>query len=124
MRRLLLICLTLGIALSPSAASAEHRSAFGIVMQRCIMLENASHTQISGVNVVYYNSHQTPATEVDFLVHYRGRAYTMTDTGSFTYLAQINHTLTGALAGQVWQGADPELCIPGRVVFATGRVLQ
>jgi hypothetical protein len=124
MQRLIVIGLTLAMALSPSAASAHFRSAFGIHMQRCILLENASHTQISGVNVVYYNTHQTPVTEVDFLLHYRGGTYTLTDRGSFTNLAQINHTLTDPPTGGVWQGAEPELCTPGRVVFATGTVLQ
>lgn len=124
MLRLVLAGLALGVLLIPSAASAKVESAFGIVVQRCILMENAGHNQTTGVNVVYYNSHETPVTEVDFLVKYRGTTYTLTDRGSFTHLAQINHTLTNALAGTVWQGETPELCIPGRVVFATGKVLQ
>ena len=124
MRPLTIIGLTLATMLAPSAASAKVASAFGIVLQRCEILENGNHTQISGVNVVYYNKHETPATEVDFFVRYHGKTYTLTDRGTFTHLAQINHTLVNALAGEVWQGADMELCIPARVVFATGRVLQ
>jgi hypothetical protein len=116
--------LTLVVLLAPQSASAKVRNAFGIVLQRCIVLENASHTQTDGVNVVYYNSHETPATEVDFLVKYHGTTYTLTDRGSFTHLAQINHNLNNALVGSVWQGAHPELCIPGRVQFANGKVLE
>jgi hypothetical protein len=124
MRRFMFIGLTLAVALAPSGASAKVASAFGIVVQRCAVIENGSHTQTSGVNVVYYNAHETPATEVDFLVRYHGSTYTLTDRGTFTHNAQINHNLTDALAGVVWQGHEPDLCIPGRVVFATGKVLE
>ncbi len=124
MRPLFIVGLTAAMLLAPCTASAKIASAFGIVVQRCILLENKDHTQTTGVNVVYYNTHETPATEVDFLVEYHGKHYTLTDRGSFTHNAQINHTLTDALTGVVWQGEDPELCIPGRVLFATGKVLQ
>jgi hypothetical protein len=124
MQRLFIVGLTVTALLAPCSASAKVASAFGIVVQRCVLNENKDHTQTTGVNVVYYNSHQTPATEVDFLVHYHGKAYTLTDRGSFTHNAQIDHNLSGSLAGVVWQGRDPELCIPGRVLFATGKVLQ
>lgn len=124
MRRLIFLGLTLVVFLTPCGASARMSSAFGIRMQRCMVLQNAAHTQVTGLNVVYYNSHQTPATEIDFVVRYHGTTHTLVDTGTFTHLAQINHTLTGSLAGTVWQGDDVEFCSPGRVVFATGRVLQ
>lgn len=65
----------------------------GIKVQRCAVVENANHTQTTGVNVVYYNAHQTPATEVDFFVSYHGTNYTLIDRGTFTHNAQINHTL-------------------------------
>jgi hypothetical protein len=120
----IVITLMLAVLLAPAGASAKTRSAFGIVLQRCVVNENSSRTRTNGVNVVYYNSHETPATEVDFLVKYHGSTYTLTDRGTFTHLAQINHNLTNALVGSVWQGADPELCIPGRVQFANGKVLQ
>jgi hypothetical protein len=116
--------LTLAVLLAPCSASAKVRPAFGIVLQRCIPLENAAHTQITGVNVVYYNALETPATEVDFFVKYHGKTYTLTDRGTFTHNAQINHTLTNALAGEVWQGAQLELCEPARVVFLNGKVLE
>jgi hypothetical protein len=88
------------------------------------VVENANHTQTTGVNVVYYNAHQTPATEIDFFVSYHGTNYTLIDRGTFTHNAQINHTLTNALAGVVWQGETPDLCTPSRVLFATGKALQ
>ena len=123
-RRLLITMLTLAVLLAPLSASAKFRSAFGIIVQRCTVVENANHTRTNGVNVVYYNAHETPATEIDFFVKYHGTAYTLTDRGSFTHLAQIDHTLTNALVGSVWQGAEPDLCVPGRVLFATGKVLE
>ncbi len=94
MRPLFIVGLTAAMLLAPCTASAKIASAFGIVVQRCIILENKDHTQTTGVNVVYYNSHETPATEVDFLVQYHGKSYTLTDRGSFTHNAQINHNLT------------------------------
>lgn len=124
MQRLVLIGLTLAALLAPCAVSAKVASAFGIRLQRCVVLENAAHTQVTGVNVVYYNTHQTPATEIDFFVQYHGTHYTLTDTGSFTHFAQIDHTLTGAIAGTVWQGDTPELCTPARVMFGNGKILQ
>lgn len=124
MRGLTFVGLTLALIVAPSGVSAKIASAFGIHVQSCVVNENGSHTQTNGVNVVYYNAHETPATEVDFLVRYHGGVYTLTDRGTFTHFAQINHNLSNALVGTVWQGQEPELCIPARVVFATGRVLQ
>jgi hypothetical protein len=124
MRRLVLIGLTLAVLLTPCGVSAKFASAFGITLQKCTVNENGSHTQTNGINVVYFNAHETPATEVDFYVRYRGTTYTLTDRGTFTHYAQINHNLTNALVGQVWQGPEPDLCMPARVLFATGKVLE
>ncbi len=123
-RRLVVVSLTLAALMMPCSVWAKTASAFGIKVQRCIVNENAGHTQTTGVNVVYFNAHQTPATEVDFYVRYYGTTYTLVDRGTFTYYAQINHNLTNALVGQVWQGAEPELCIPARVLFANGKILM
>lgn len=124
MRRILIITLSLAVLLAPHSASAKFRSALGIGLQRCTVNENASHTQTNGINVVYFNHHETPATEVDFFVRYRGATYTLTDRGTFTHFAQINHNLSNALVGEVWQGAEPELCVPARVLFANGKILE
>ncbi|HEY1882883.1 MAG TPA: hypothetical protein VGG51_07570 [Candidatus Cybelea sp.] len=124
MRRLAITGLTIAVLLLPCGASAKTVSAFGIKVQRCVVVENANHTQTTGVNVVYYNTHQTPATEVYFFVSYHGTNYTLVDRGTFTYDAQINHTLTNALSGVVWQGDKPDLCTPSRVLFATGKILE
>ncbi len=124
MRDFAFIGLALAVLLTPRSVSAKHASAFGVMLQRCLVTQNSSHTQTTGVNVVYFNAHETPATEVDFFVRYRGTTYTLIDRGTFTHYAQIDHTLTNALVGVVWQGAQPELCMPARVVFATGRVLE
>jgi hypothetical protein len=112
------------VLLTPCGASAKFASVFGITLQKCTVNENGSHTQTNGVNVVYFNAHETPATEVDFYVRYRGTTYTLTDSGTFTHYAQINHNLTNALVGQVWQGPKPDLCMPACVLFATGKVLE
>lgn len=114
----------LAALLVPGGALANHGSAFGIVVQRCTMNENAGHTEITGVNIVYFNAHETPATEVDFLVKYYGKTYTVSDRGTFTHFARIDHNFGDPLAGRVWQGAEPQVCIPARVAFATGKILQ
>jgi hypothetical protein len=125
MRRWLTVTgLLVAALLAPSGTSAKTASAFGIRLQQCFINETSDHTHTNGVSVVYFNAHQTPATEVDFLVRYHGQTYTLTDTGSFTHYAQISHTLSNALVGEVWQGATPALCIPARVVFANGKVLE
>ena len=124
MRHFVFIGLTLAALLAPCAVSAKVASAFGIKVQRCTVNENGGHTQTNGVNVVYYNAHETPATEVDFFVSYQGKTFTLIDRGTFTHYAQINHNLGNALVGEVWQGQDPGLCMPARVLFANGKVLQ
>jgi hypothetical protein len=124
MRRLAITGLTIAVLLLPCSASAKTVSAFGIKVQRCVVAENANHTQTTGVNVTYYNAHQTPATEVYFFVSYHGTNYTLIDRGTFTHNAQIAHTLTNTLAGVVWQGETPDLCTPSRVLFATGKILE
>jgi hypothetical protein len=123
-QRYLIIGLALSVLLAPCGASAKVASAFGIVVQRCAVIESKDHSKTAGVNVVYYNSHETPASEIDFFVSYHGTTYTLTDRGSFTHYAQIDHTLTNALDGTVWQGEEPDLCVPGRAVFAIGKVLM
>jgi hypothetical protein len=122
MQRFLLTGLALAALLAPCSASAKVMSAFGIRLQRCVVIQNGSHT--NGVNVVYYNAHETPATEVDFFVSYHGTTYTLTDRGTFTHYAQINHGLGNALVGEVWRGPNPHLCVPSRVLFANGKVLM
>jgi hypothetical protein len=124
MRRLLLSGLAIAALLAPCGASAKAVSNLGIKVQRCLVNETGNHSQTNGVNVVYYNAHETPATEVDFFVRYYGKVYTLVDTGTFTHYAQINHNLGNALVGEVWQGAEPALCTPARVLFANGRVLE
>ena len=124
MRHLIFIGLALAALLVPCAASAKTASAFGIKVQRCTVNETGNHTQTNGVNVVYYNAHETPATEVDFFVRYHGKTYTLIDRGTFTHYAQIDHNLGNALVGEVWQGQDAELCMPARVLFANGKVLE
>jgi hypothetical protein len=57
-----------------------------------------------GKNVVYYKTHQTPATEVDFFVELSRNQLHATDPGTFTYDARINHTPINARPGVVLAG--------------------
>jgi len=62
MRRIFLIGLIAAAVTVPSAASARLISALGITLQSCNANVNGNVT--NGINVVYYSTHQSPATEV------------------------------------------------------------
>jgi hypothetical protein len=122
MHRTLLVSLAALALLLPAAAQAKIVSAFGITIQSCVV--NANGNQTNGINVVYYNTHDSPATEVDFLVGYHGHKYVLIDRGTFSQGAQINHNLTNALVGYTWQGPKPHICTVQRVMLANGRDLE
>jgi len=97
--------------------------AFGITIQSCVVNSNGAGLT-NGVNIVYYNTHPSAATELDFLVRYRGHPYVLIDRGTFTQNAQINHNLANSLVGRAWQGPKANLCTVQRVYLANGKVLQ
>jgi hypothetical protein len=121
MKRALLIFVAICAAAAPAAA-AKNGSAFGVTIVSCVVNANGSNT--NGINVVYYNTHDSPATEVDFLVNYHGHRYILIDKGNFSRGAQINHNLTNSLTGQPWNGPTPKRCAVQRVYLANGNVLQ
>ena len=123
MRRIFLTGLIAAALLAPRAASAEIVPAFGITIQSCVVNSNGGGLT-NGVNIVYYNTHASPATEVDFLVRYHGHEYVLTDRGTFTQNAQINHNLANSLVGRSWQGTKAKLCTVQRVYLENGKVLQ
>ncbi|MGB6520474.1 MAG: hypothetical protein WBE83_01740 [Candidatus Cybelea sp.] len=123
MRRLFLLGFTLAALLSPCVVSAKAVSNLGITIVSCVVNSNGSN-QTNGINVVYYNTHASPATEVDFKVKYRKHAYVLVDRGSFSQGAQINHNLTDALVGEVWEGPQAKLCTVTRVFLANGKELE
>lgn len=122
MKRTLLTIAALCAATAASAAASKNGSAFGVTITSCVV--NASGDKTNGINVVYYNTHDSPATEVDFLVMYQKHKYILIDKGSFTRGAQINHNLTNSLTGQPWAGPNPKRCAVQRVYLENGNVLQ
>ena len=120
MRRLLLAVAAFAAAIAPAAA--RNGSAHGVTIVSCVVNSNGSNST-NGINVVYYNTHDSLATEVDFLVNYEGHKYILIDKGNFTRGAQINHNLTNALTGQPWNGATPKRCAVQRVYLQDGTVL-
>lgn len=123
MKRTLLTIVALCVAVAPAAAaSKKNGSAFGVTISSCVV--NASGDKTNGINVVYYNTNDSPATEVDFLVNYQKNKYILIDKGSFARGAQINHNLTNALTGQAWAGPTPKKCAVQRVYLENGNVLQ
>lgn len=122
MKRTLLILAALCVVAAPAAA-AKNGSRFGVTIVSCVVNSNGGN-QTNGINVVYYNTHDSPATEVDFLVHYYGHRYILIDRGSFARGAQINHNLTNSLTGQPWQGPTPTRCAVERVYLQNGNVLE
>jgi hypothetical protein len=123
MQRTLLVGLAVLALAMPATAQARILSAFGVTIQSCVVNSNGG-SSTNGINVVYYNTHGSPATEVDFLVGYHGHRYVLVDRGTFTQGSQINHNLTNALVGLPWQGPHPNRCEVQRVILANGRVLQ
>ena len=123
MKRTFLAALAAGTALLTTApAHADYASNWGITIQSCVVNQGGNGLT-NGINVVYYNTHSMPATEVDFRIGYRGKRHILIDTGSFTQGAQINHNLTNDLVGFPWSGPEPNHCTVQRVVLANGTVL-
>jgi hypothetical protein len=121
MKRLVLTLLACCALVAPAAA--KNGSKFGVTIVTCVVNSNGGNLT-NGINVVYYNTHDSPATEVDFIVNYNGGKYILIDKGSFARGAQINHNLTNALTGQPWNGPTPKRCAVQRVYLANGNVLQ
>lgn len=119
MKRTLWIFVAIAMALP--ALQAQSASRHGVTIVSCVVNSNGSNLT-NGINVVYYNTHDSPATEVDFTVNYGGHKYIMIDHGSFARGAQINHNLTNALTGQPWDGPQPKHCGVQRVTLADGSV--
>ncbi len=122
MKRSFFVVLAALVTLCTTAAQANIVSKYGIVIQSCVVNQNGSGVT-NGVNVVYTNTHASPAYEVDFTVGYRGHRYVMRDTGTFTQGAQINHNLSNALVGFGWSGPTPNTCTVRKVILANGQVL-
>ncbi|MBV8345151.1 MAG: hypothetical protein JO190_09205 [Candidatus Eremiobacteraeota bacterium] len=110
----------LAIFALPASTQAKIVSNLGVTIISCVVNSNGGNLT-NGINVVYYNTHDSPATEVDFLLRYMGKRYILIDKGNFTRGAQINHNLTNALTGQPWDGPTPKLCRVERVYLANGR---
>jgi hypothetical protein len=120
MRRALPALIALAIFVLPASTQARIVSRFGVTIISCVVNSNGGGST-NGINVVYYNTHDSPATEVDFSVNYLGKHYILIDKGSFSRGAQINHNLTNALTGQSWDGPKPKMCRVERVYLANGR---
>ncbi len=121
MKRALLACIALCAIAAPAAA--KNVSNFGVNIVSCVVNSNGNNTT-NGINVVYYNTHDSPATEVDFMVNYNKQKYVLIDKGTFSRGSQINHNLTNSLTGQPWQGPTPKRCTVQRVYLENGNVLQ
>lgn len=121
--RALLTALALGAILLPAAALAKGvQSNYGVTIQSCTVNQGGDGLT-NGVNIVYNNTHPSPANEVVFVVGYRGHGYTLVDRGTFSQGATINHNLTNALVGLPWAGPVPNRCAVRQVYLNNGKVL-
>jgi hypothetical protein len=123
MKPVLLAFAVLCAIAAPAALCAKDVSKHGVTIVSCVVNSNGGNLT-NGINVVYYNTHDSPATEVDFLVNYNKEKYVLIDKGSFARGAQINHNLTNALTGQPWDGPKPKRCAVQRVYLLNGQVLE
>jgi hypothetical protein len=121
MRRALLIIAVFGVVLAPWAVQAKKKT-HGVTIVSCTVNSKEGNVT-NGINVAYYSTSDSPATEVDFTVNYGGHKYILIDKGTFSRGAQINHNLTNALTGEPFAGADPTNCKVSRVTLADGTVL-
>ena len=122
MKRILLALGAVVVLLAPAAAQANIVSRLGVSIESCVVNQNGSGAT-NGINVVYYNTHPSPATEVDFVIGYRGHRFTMVDRGTFTQGAKISHDITNDLMGFAWSGPVPNMCKVNRVYLQDGTVL-
>jgi hypothetical protein len=123
MKRVLLAFAALCAVAAPAALSAKDVSKHGVTIVSCVV-NSSGNNLTNGINVVYYNSNDSPATEVDFAVNYNNQKYILIDKGNFARGAQINHNLTNALTGQPWDGPTPKRCAVKRVYLANGQTLE
>lgn len=121
MQRALSFFVVLALVLTPSALQAKKKS-HGATIVSCTV-NSKSGDVTNGINVVYYTTQDSPATEVDFAVKYGGHKYILIDRGTFSRDSQINHNLTNALTDEPFQGAQPTSCKVARVTLADGTVL-
>jgi hypothetical protein len=120
MQRALGALALVAMLIAPATTQARIVSRYGLTIISCVVNSNGG-ASTNGINVVYYNTHDAPATEVDFLVQYGGHRFILIDKGTFTRGAQINHNLANALTGQPWDGPKPKLCRVERLYLADGR---
>lgn len=121
MRRALLFIAVLVVVLTPSAAQAKKKT-HGVTIVSCTVNSKEGNVT-NGINVVYYTTADSPATEVDFAVNYGGHKYILIDRGTFSRGAQINHNLNNALTGEPFAGAQPTSCKVSRATLSDGTVL-
>jgi hypothetical protein len=120
MKRILVAILAVATVLAPAVAGAKVVSQLGIGIQSCVVNNNGGRT--NGINVVYSNTHASPAVEVDFLVGYHGHRAVLSDRGTFSQYAVINHNITSGLVGYPWDGPKPKTCTVQHVVLQNGKV--
>jgi hypothetical protein len=107
--------------LVPAATQAQVVSGEGVTLKSCTIVENTATGSTSGIQVMYTNTHSSPATEVDFVVHYRGHTFTFVDRGKFEMGAVVDHKLTNQMMNFKFKGKNPDLCKVNRVLLANGQ---
>jgi hypothetical protein len=74
-----------------------------------------------GIEIVYVNTAPVVADRVVFAVNYRGEVERITDAGTFSPNAKIDHTFTN-FSGQAFEGPRPNYCRVALVRFVDGTV--
>ena len=120
MRRVLLALIVVATFAVPATVQARNVSRFGVTIISCVVNSNGSNLT-NGINVVYYNTHDSPATEVDFQVNYAGTGTSSSTKARSPAVLRSITILANALTGQPWYGPRPKLCRVERVYLANGR---
>ncbi|MBV8489186.1 MAG: hypothetical protein JO199_01560 [Candidatus Eremiobacteraeota bacterium] len=123
MKRFILAAAVAAALILPVSTQAANNNRLGIVIQSCVV-NKGNDGLTNGINVVYTNTHAENAVAVTFVVEYNHNRYFLTDTGTFSQGAQINHNLNGSLVGQAWTGPEPAACTVRKTVMSNGRTFQ
>lgn len=74
------------------------------------------------LRIAFHDRAPRPIANVAFFVDYRGEVETVTDAGTFTPGAPIDHTYSGRFTDFAYLGSRPNRCSVVSVTFADGSI--
>jgi len=110
------LALASGISAQPMPAQTYPFKAGPVTVLSCSLGQAGNTVAGNSLEIKYFqNVPRRHLVSVTFRIRYAGQVTTVTDNGTFSYDATIDHKFN-VLGGTPWAGPDPEVC---RVVSAT-----